>query len=310
MNRPFLQTLQWLAFQQELGRPVWRLDDQFLSATVIRHDVRMGQNFLYIPYGPELNMDRTIEGIRNAVGAFARQVRGLARHERSMFVRIEPTHDMVVELLMRNGMRLKQTAHHIQPRRTSVVDLTLPIDTLTDRLHHKHRYNIGLAQRKGVAIEPSSDADVFWEMLQQTAEHDDFRTHDRLYYKKLLRFFTPTSDSGASELRAQLYLARVGGRPIAGAIMMEHGRTVSYLHGAMDREHRSLMAPHLLHWTLMQQYKQRGFSTYDLWGIDADKWPGVTRFKLGFGGRTIEYPGAFDVVLKPFWRWLYNWAPR
>jgi lipid II:glycine glycyltransferase (peptidoglycan interpeptide bridge formation enzyme) len=101
-----------------------------------------------------------------------------------------------------------------------------------------------------------------------------------------------------------------GGRPIAGVIMLEHGRTVHYLHGAMDREQRALMAPHLMHWKLMQRYKQLGFHWYDFWGIDPVQWPGVTRFKLGFGAKAVEYPGAFDVVLKPFWRWLYNWAPR
>lgn len=306
MDRPFLQTSQWLAFQRELGRKTWRIEDGFLNANVIRHDVRMGQNFLYVPYGPELNLDRDQGGIRNAVAQFTAQLKGIARSEGSMFVKIEPTHDMVVELLMRNGMRLKRSSNHIQPIRTVVADLTLPQDALLDRLHHKHRYNINLAQRKGVTVEPSDDADIFWNMLQQTAEHDNFRTHDRVYYKKLLRFF----GDDAGELHTRLFVARVGGEPIAGVIMLEHGRTVHYLHGAMDRRQRALMAPHLMHWTLMQQYKQRGFAWYDFWGIDPDKWPGVTRFKLGFGAKVIEYPGSFDLVRKPFWRWLYNWAPR
>lgn len=306
MDRPFLQTLQWLAFQQELGHTTWRIEDGFLNANIIRHNVRMGQNFLSIPYGPELNLEHDQDGIRNAVAQFATRLKQLAHAQGSMFVKLEPMHDMVIELLMRNGVRLKKSSHPIQPKRTVVADLTLSSDELLDRLHHKHRYNISLAERKGVTVEASGDADVFWHMLQQTAEHDNFRTHNRLYYKKLLRFFS-TEQNG---LRTRLFVARVGGQPIAGVIMMEHGRTVHYLHGAMDRRHRALMAPHLMHWTLMQQYKQRGFAWYDFWGIDAEKWPGVTRFKLGFGAKVIEYPGSFDLVRKPFWRWLYNWAPR
>ncbi len=306
MDRPFLQTPEWLAFQRELGRKTWRIEDGFLNANIIRHDVRLGQNFLYVPYGPELNLDREEGGIRNSVAQFVAQLRGIARSENSMFVKLEPTHDMVVELLMRNGVRLKRSSQHIQPMRTVVADLTLTHDELLNRLHHKHRYNINLAQRKGVTIEPSTDADAFWNLLQQTAEHDDFRTHGLLYYKKLLRFFSDEN----GPLRTKLYFARVGGQPIAGVILMEHGRTVHYLHGAMDREHRALMAPHLLHWTLMQQYKQQGFAWYDFWGVDADQWPGVTRFKLGFGAKVIEYPGSFDLVRKPFWRWLYKFAPR
>jgi len=302
MDRPFLQTPEWLAFQKHLGRPVWRLDDGFLKAGIIRHDVRFGQNFLYIPYGPELNLELANEGLRNEVSHFVSYLRQLAREQGSMFVRLEPMHDMVVELLMRNGMRLKHAKQTIQPRRTVVADLTLTTDELTDRLHHKHRYNISLAQRKGVTIEESQNVDAFWRLLQHTAEHDDFRTHGMLYYKKLLNFFA----GDAGNLRTRMFHAMQGGHPIAGVIMMEHGRTAYYLHGAMDRDHRSLMAPHLMHWELMQQYKQRGYQSYDFWGIDADKWPGVSRFKLGFGARVIEYPGAFDFTTKRFWAWLYR----
>ncbi len=306
MDRPFLQTPEWAAFQEQLGRTTWRLDDGFISANIVRHDVRMGQNFLYIPYGPELDLDKAEHGLHNDVSQFVRDLRALARSQQSMFVKIEPMHDVAVELLFRNGVRLKRSSHHVQPTRTVVADLTLTADELLDNLHHKHRYNINLAQRKGVTVEESRDADAFWKLLQQTSEHDDFRTHGMLYYKKLLNFF---SEDG-KPLRTRLFLARYGGAPIAAVIMMEHGRTVHYLHGAMEREHRALMAPHLLHWTLMQQYKQHGFHWYDFWGVDADQWPGVTRFKLGFGAKLIEYPGSFDIVLKPFWRWLYKFAPR
>ena len=69
--------------------------------------------------------------------------------------------------------------------------------------------------------------------------------------------------------------------------MLEHSKTVYYLHGALDRKYRSLMAPHLIHWQLIKQYKQAGYHWYDLWGINANAWPGVTRFKLGFGGQTF-----------------------
>jgi len=306
MDRPFLQTPEWLAFQKHLGRKVWRLDDGFIKTSIIRHDVRFGQNYLYVPYGPELNLDMANDGLRNEVSHFLEYVRHLARQERSMFVKLEPTHDMVVELLMRNGMKLRHSGKTIQPRRTVVADLTLTKDELLDRLHHKHRYNINLAQRKGVIVEESDNADIFWRLLQDTAEHDDFRTHGMLYYKKLLNFFA----DGKGALRTRLFIASQGGQPIAAVIMMEHGRTVTYLHGAMDREHRGLMAPHLMHWELMQRYKQQGFKWYDFWGVDADKWPGVTRFKLGFGAKMIEYPGSFDYVTKRFWSWLYKMAPR
>jgi lipid II:glycine glycyltransferase (peptidoglycan interpeptide bridge formation enzyme) len=306
MDRPFLQTPDWLLFQRHLGRQVWRISDGFVSASIVRYDVRLGQNYLSIPYGPELNFDQGDEGLRNQVHRFVRDVRGLARYEGSMFVRLEPMHDMVPELLIRNGMRLKKSRQALQPRATVVIDLTKTADQLLDGLHHKHRYNINLAERKGITVEESHDAEAFWRMLQKTAEHDDFRTHGHLYYSKLLHFFADPKGS----IKVKLYFAYHGGQPVAGVIIVEHGKTAYYLHGASDREHRALMAPHLLHWKIIQQYKQSGYHWYDFWGIDSFKWPGVTRFKLGFGGQVIEYPGAFDLVLKPFWSWLYKIASR
>lgn len=306
MDRPFLQTPEWLAFQKSLGRSIWQFDDGFLKAEIVRHDGRLGQNFLYIPYGPELNLDQSVNGLHNDIRAFADHLRSLARQEHSMFIKIEPMHDMVVELLMRNGLKLRKARRSIQPRSTVLLDLTQTADQLMDNLHHKHRYNISLAERKGVTSELATNVDVFWKLLQSTAEHDDFRTHNQLYYKRLLNTFA--DPNGA--IRTRLYLAHHGGRPIAGVIILEHAHTAYYLHGALDREYRSLMAPHLLHWNLIQQYKQAGYHWYDFWGIDAITYPGVTRFKLGFGAKTIEYPGSFDLVTKPWWYRLYRLLGR
>lgn len=306
MDRPFLQTPEWLAFQESLGRKVWRFHDGFLSATVVRHDGSWHQNYLYIPYGPELDLDEATDGLRNDVTKFTRHLRSLAREQGSMFVRIEPMHDIVIELLIRNGVKLRRSRRSVQPRGTVVLDLTKTSDQMMDALHHKHRYNINLAERKGITIDESRDSDIFWKLLQKTAEHDDFSTHGHLYYKKLLNSFA--DPNGA--IQTKLFLAYQGGKPIAGVIMLEHAKTVYYLHGALDREYRSLMAPHLLHWQLINRYKQTGYHWYDLWGIDANAWPGVTRFKLGFGGQVIEYPGGFDLVTKP-WRYrLYKLLGR
>ena len=85
-------------------------------------------------------------------------------------------------------------------------------------------------------------------------------------------------------------LDNIKDRLIAGAILLTYGDTLYYLHGAMDRNYKSMMAPYILHWQIIKWAKEQGLKHYDLWGIDAQKWPGVTRFKLGWGGRQIEYP--------------------
>ena len=88
--------------------------------------------------------------------------------------------------------------------------------------------------------------------------------------------------------------------------MNYYGETATYLHGASGSFHRDVMAPYILHWRIMQDAKQHGFKKYDLWGIDEERWPGVTRFKTGFGGTVVEYPKSIDIVFRPMWYKAYR----
>lgn len=76
-----------------------------------------------------------------------------------------------------------------------------------------------------------------------------------------------------------------------------------YLHGASGDEHRELMAPYALQWQAIKLAYDLGIQRYDLFGISSQKWPGVTRFKQGFGGDIVHYPGTFDWPLS---RGRYN----
>ena len=89
-----------------------------------------------------------------------------------------------------------------------------------------------------------------------------------------------------------------------------YGDTATYLHGASSRKNKELMAPHLLHWRIIQEAKKRGLGQYDFGGIDEKKWPGVTRFKIGFGGSVVEYPPSVDIIYKPILYKIYRLARK
>lgn len=295
----FLQSPEWLAFQRSLGRTVWRLDDGFIQANVIRHDIRMGKNFLYIPHGPHVKEG---SATRDHIHHFTGHMRKLAREQESIFVKLEPLQGDVIDLLMRNGMHLKRSTRGLQPHKTVLIDLNQDEDALLSNLHHKTRYNVKLAQRKDVRVAELTDVDQFWALMQKTTERDKFRSHPQEYYRTLLTFF----QRHEGNIKTRLFASLHDGKPIAVAIILEYGTTAYYLHGASDPEFRALMGPHLLHWELIERYKGAGFDTYDFWGIDHEQYPGVTRFKLSWGGRVVEYPGSFDLTVKPFWHWLWK----
>lgn len=299
MMPSFLQTPEWLAFQRSLGRTVWRLDDGFIQANVIRHDIRAGKNYLYVPHGPYLKEGAAT---RDHLHHFTGHMRKLAREQGSIFIKLEPLQDDVVDLLMRNGMHLKQSNRPLQPLKTVIMDLSQDTDTLLSNLHHKTRYNIKVAQRKGVRIAELTDVEQFWALMEKTTKRGTFRSHPPEYYRALLTYF----ERHGGNIKTRLFAALHDGAPIAAAVILEHGSTAYYLHGASDLTFRALMAPQLLHWEMLERYKDAGFASYDFWGIDHQRYPGVTRFKLSWGGRVVEYPGSFDMSIKPFWHWLWK----
>lgn len=308
--RSFLQTKGWLDFQESIGHKTWRFDNGKIRANIIQHKISFGwlrinpfgKNYLYISHGPEIFFDNLSGGLKNEVDNFLRYLKKLAKENKSIFVKFEPLADVVAELVFRKG--IKRSAKHIQPSRTVIVNLGLSEKDLLSRMHHKARYNIRLAEKKNLRLEESTDINIFWKLLQNTAKKDRFYTHTKDYYEKLLKFFQN------GELKTRLFFVLHNGQHIAGAIVMSYGDTVYYLHGAMDRNYKELMAPYFMHWEIIKTFKATSCKYYDLWGIDAQKWPGVTRFKLGWGGDIKEYPGSFDLVVSKFWYLMYKIASK
>ncbi|MEK7121861.1 MAG: peptidoglycan bridge formation glycyltransferase FemA/FemB family protein [Patescibacteria group bacterium] len=297
--RSFLQTQGWLDFQKSIGRKTWRFDNGKIRANIIRHDIPFGKNYLYIPHGPEISLGEIQSGLKNEVDNFLKYLKDLGKENKSIFVKMEPVDDVVTEVIYRKG--LKHSKKSIQPTKTVIVDLNLPEETLLSKMHHKTRYNIRLAEKRGLKLEEREDIKTFWKLLKKTAKNDNFSTHNCEYYEKLIKFF-----SNDKEFKTKMVFEMSEGRGLAGAILLAFGDTVYYLHGAMDREYKSWMAPYLMHWEIIKWAKAQGYRYYDFWGIDAKRWPGVTRFKLGFGGQQVEYPGSFDMPVSKIWYLIYK----
>ena len=53
--------------------------------------------------------------------------------------------------------------------------------------------------------------------------------------------------------------------------------------------------------------REAGATSYDLWGLATG---GIAHFKAGFGGREVQYIGAWDLVLDRLGRAAYDSAQR
>ena len=168
--KSFLQTGEWSEFQKEAGHKVWRFDNGKISANIIKHKLPLGKSYLYIPHGPEADLNSMDGGLKNEFSNFLRYLRELAKNEGAMFVKIEPVSDAIMELLYTKKM--KRSSKQIQPYKTVIIDLNLPEEHLLSRMHQKTRYNINLSEKKGLKLEESDDVSTFWKLLEQTAKKD------------------------------------------------------------------------------------------------------------------------------------------
>ncbi len=280
----FLQSSRWARFQKEEGKRITLLSDE--SGIVIlglRQPIGAGYAYWYFPRAPfidiTLNTTAVIDSLAQAITKL---------DPKALFIRFEPVGHFDVA-------SLKRTID-VQPHETLVLALKGPKESLLAQMHQKTRYNIKLAQKKNLNIKKGSEhAGAFLDLLEETSTRDKFRLHEREYYAAMIK-------SGVVELATIWQEDKL----LAGSLMAYFGDTVTYVHGASSSTSRQLMAPYALHWHLIQEACDAGYKYYDWHGIDEKKWPGVTRFKKGFGGEHLTYAGTFDRPLAPLLYALYT----
>ena len=333
----FLQAWLWGDFQEKVAGKVFRLGVEeegklVAIATIVKKMLPMGKNYFYCPRGPvgkfqiqnskfQTNSNNQIQNSKQVAELLFYEIRELARKEGAMFLRFEPE----VELKLENW-QIEKTLD-VQPSKTLILDLNKSEDELLAGMHQKTRYNIRLAEKKGVRLEEAGieSFDKFWELMGQTSDRDDFRLHGIDYYKEMIKLdhrqghrqslrqglrqggASGTGGTGGTGKDfIKLFFAKYKGKAIAAGIFSFFGNTATYMHGASSDENRNLMAPYSLQWEAIKLAKAKGYKYYDFFGIDEKKWPGITRFKKGFGGKEKKYPGTFDLAFDPGWYSVYK----
>ena len=108
--------------------------------------------------------------------------------------------------------------------------------------------------------------------------------------------------------RARLLFAqRAAAEPLATLFLVRCGSRVVEPYGGMTAGGGDSRANYLLKWEAIRTSREQGASSYDLWGLATG---GIAHFKTGFGGREIRYIGAWDLVLDPLGRTVYETAGR
>jgi lipid II:glycine glycyltransferase (peptidoglycan interpeptide bridge formation enzyme) len=262
-------------------------DKPVLFAQVYIYHLIGSYTQLYIPRGPILYQENISPEQKNE---FWDNIKTIAQKYKAVFTLIEPTKLNPIQI-WENNTKVSSTER--LPHQTQILNLEQDEDTLFKSIHSKMRYNIKLAERKGVIIKKINNDDTgfetyfnqFFRLIQDTSQRGKFAIHNKEHYYHLLTTKLPT-------IKTFLIIAEYDSTVLAANIILDTPTERIYLHGASSNQYRNLMAPTLLQWKSIKEARKLGKKVYDFWGISTTKksWQGISRFKIQFGGETINYP--------------------
>lgn len=232
------------------------------------------------------------------------QLKAAGKEHSCIFIKVEPNQPF-------NHLTIQplRPSKPIFATQTILLDLTKSEEELLVGMKQKTRYNVRLAQKKGVVVEERSDPkalEIFLKLQKETAKRQGFFVHPDSYYRTVWEVL---------HLKGMAYLliAEVENIPVVAWLLLKYQDTLYYPYGGSSTEFKKYMASNLMMWEAIRLGKRLGCKTFNMWGATDDKsdpWYGFTRFKLGYGGQLVSSPGAYDLVLKPVWYKVFILADK
>lgn len=299
-----LQTGEWGELKSAFGWEAVRLVSGALGAQILFRRLPLGFTIGYIPK-PVFSSQYSVISEQ-----FWAELDALCQKHHTVFCKLEP--DSWDSDFILHPSAFIPSKYNIQPPRTLMVDIHGSEEEILDRMKQKTRYNIRLAEKKGVIVHPWGDIVAFHKMLLLTGARDGFGVHSFEYYQRAYQLLHPKG-------MGEVLVAEYEGQALAALFVARNGKRAYYLYGASTDVQRNRMPTYLLQWEAMKWAKGCDCEEYDLWGVpDEDKavleadfekrheglW-GVYRFKRGFGGELKRAVQALDRVYHPLLYWAY-----
>lgn len=290
-----LQSPEWGKFREKTGVKVIKLKNWFLTVHPIP---KTPWAILYFPKGPK--PDKTM----------LNELRNIGQQEKAILVKLEPNiraDQKTKGFLLANGCRPGQP---LFTKYTFQLDLTKTEEEILAAMKSKTRYNIRLAQKRGVEVLEDNSKKAFEAYLKltlETTKRQGFYAHAPEYHRLLWETLVPTG-------MYHLFLAKFQNQILAAYVFFTYDKILYYPYGASTREYQEVMAPYAIFWQAIKFGQKQGCRLFDMWGSlgpnpdSKDPWYGFHRFKEGFGGELVEFLGTYDLVINPTIYPLYNFA--
>lgn len=188
------------------------------------------------------------------------------------------------------------------------LDISPPENELLARMQQKTRYNVRLAEKRGVKIvEDNSEGgfEEYWKLTEETTKRQRFFAHSKSYHRKMWQRMTTSG-------RGHIFKAIYEGEVLVTWVLFCLNGVLYYPYGASSNKNREVMASNLMMWEAIKFGKRQNCKLFDLWGSlgpnpdPQDPWYGFHRFKQGYGAELVEFVGTYDLAVDKNLYIVYN----
>ncbi len=302
-----IQSWEWGEFRKKTGVEVVRLGE-YEGKTLKRayqftiHSVPLiKQKVGYLPKGP-MPSRLMVDGL-SLIG----KQKGIA------YIKLEPDVEEDKSLESRvKSLGLVRAKKSLFTKYNFVLDISKSEEEILTKMHPKTRYNIRLAQKKGVEVYDSvedKDFKVYLKLYFETTKRQKYFGHTPHYHRLVWETLKKAG-------MARVMIAKYEKKPLVAWMLLNFKDTFYYPYGGSSPLHRDTMSSNLVAWEAIRLGKELKLKSFDMWGAlgpdpdPQDPWYGFHRFKAGYGARHVEYIGSWDLVINPAYYQILNAADK
>jgi hypothetical protein len=251
-----------------------------MAQAVILKPSRLSCGMAYVKFGPlwkRADARATRDNLRAVLSAMVDEYAKKRGLHLVVMPQPDTCHDKVMHEELEQGGLISKRA--LRDPKRYLVDLSVGEEQLYRGLDQKWRYNLRLAEKRGLDLAMHVTPGATADYLQL---HDEMPEPKRLKTASA-RILPRLHESLPEPLRPRIVLASRGSKPLAGAVVLQLGDTATYLFGATSRAGREAKAGYALHWWIARWLRGAGVRWYDLGGEAGE--PGLRQFKKGLVGK-------------------------
>lgn len=300
-----IQSWEWGEFRKSLGLPLLRYgiykDNKLVKAFQLTlHKIPFFNQYVgYLPKGPLPDKE------------LAQALEQIGKENNCAFIKVEP--DILASTTPYSVFpSFLPSPKPLFTKFNFLLDLTKSEEELLKNMHSKTRYNIRLAEKKGVVVEERTDDkgfEIYLKLYFQTTKRQGYHGHNEEYHRKV---WQELKNAGMARLLIGFYQKK----PLSCWMLLNFNDTLYYPYGGSSIEYRDVMANNLVAWEAIKLGQKLKLKRLDLWGAlsaDADPthpWYGFHKFKAGYGAQLVEYIGTYDLIFDNPVYWIFTMIDR